>query len=173
MRGMRNMPEQEIFTPELLPRRGEWNAGVFALAATVGLFIIQTWAIVPAWVWIFVAFLYFSALSISLGNWVDRRTHLTLFLGGVAYENGLRRVRLGWDEIETVRVQPARWGRSVQVIGKSSHFSFNTLGEVKFRGELRGRTGFARGDAILDIVIRSAGLLSVTRREPYTIYSRE
>lgn len=167
------MPEQDTFTPELLPRRGEWNAWIFALAATVGVVIIQTWAIVPSWAWFFVAFLYFSALSISLGNWMDRHTRLTLFPDGVAYENGLRRARLGWDEIQTVRVLPARWGRTVQVIGKSSHFSFNTLGEVQFRGELRGRTGFAQGEAILDSVIRSAGLLSVTRQEPYTIYLRE
>lgn len=167
------MPEQETFIPELLPRRGEWNAWLFTLAATAGLLIIRTWAIVPVWVWFFVAFLCFSALSISLGNWMDRRTCLTLFPDGVAYENGLRQVRLAWDEIQRVRVLPARWGRTVQVIGESSHFSFNTLGEVKFRGELRGRTGFVQGDAILDIVIRSSGLLAVTRREPYTIYSRE
>lgn len=166
------MTEKEMFTPELLPRRGEWNAWVFALAATVGLFIIQTWAIVPAWVWFFVAFLYFSAFSISLGNWMDRRTRLTLFPDGVAYENGLRRAHLGWDEIQTVRVLPARWGRTVQVIGKSSHFSFTTLGEVNFRGELRGRTGFAQGELVLDRIIHSAGLGLVTRQEPYTIYSR-
>lgn len=167
------MLEQETFTPELLPRRGEWNAWVFALAATVGLFIIQTWAIVPAWVWLFVGFLYFSALSISLGNWMDRRTRLSIFPDGVAYENGLRRARLAWNEIQKVRVLPARWGRTVQVIGESSHFSFNTLGEIKFRGELRGRTGFVQGEAILDLMIRSAGLLTVAQQEPYTTYSRE
>ncbi len=168
----RAMPEQETFTPELLSRRGEWNAWIFAFAATVGLVIIRAWAIVPSWVWFFVAFLYFSAFAISLGNWMDRRTRLTLFPDGVAYENGLRRARLVWDEIQKVRVLPARWGQTVQVIGKSSYFSFNTLGEVKFRGELRGRTGFAQGDAILDIVIRSAELLVVTRYDLYTIYSR-
>ncbi len=167
------MPEQETFTPELLSRRGEWNAWLFALAATAGLLIIRTWAIVPSWVWFFAAFLYFSALSISLGNWMDRRTRLTLFPEGVVYENGLRKTRLAWDEILRVRVLPARWGRTVQVIGESSHFSFNTPGEVKFRGELRGRTGFAQGDDILDIVIRSARLRTVNRQEPYTIYSRE
>lgn len=167
------MPEIQIFTPELLPRRGEWNAWAFALTATVGLVIIRTWAIVPAWVWLFIGFLYFSALSISLGNWMDRHTRLTLFPNGVAYENGLRRARLGWDEIQNVRVSPARWGKTAQVIGESSHFSFTTLGEVKFRGELRGRTGFAQGDAILDSIIRSAKLLTVTHQESYTIYSRE
>lgn len=166
------MPETETFTPELLSRRGEWNAWLFALAATLGLVIIRTWAIVPTWVWLFAVFLYFSALSISLGNWMDRRTRLTLFPDGVAYENGLRRARIGWDEIEQVRVFPSRWGRKVEVIGKTAHFSFNTLGEVRFRGEVRGRVGFAQGEAILDRVIRSAGLLSVSRQETYTIYSR-
>lgn len=167
------MLEQETFTPELLSRRGEWNAWVFALAATVGLFTIQAWAIVPSWAWFFVAFLYFSALSISLGNWMDRRARLRIFRDGIAYENGLRRARLTWDEIKQARVSPARWGQTVQVIGESTHFSFNTLGEVKFRGELRGRTGFAQGDAILDLIIRSAGLLTVTRQAQYTVYSRE
>lgn len=167
------MPEPETHTPELLPRRGEWNAWLFALAATGGLLIIRTWAIVPAWVWFFVAFLYFSSFSISLGNWMDRRTRLMLFPDGVAFENGLRRARLAWSEIEQVRVSPARWGRKVEVIGKTAHFAFNTLGEVQFRGEARGRIGFAQGEAILDRVIRSAGLLSVTRQETYVIYSRK
>ena len=167
------MSDIDIFTPELLPRHGEWNAWIFALAATVGLVIIQSWAIVPSWVWFFVGFLYFSALSISLGHWMDRHTRLTLLPEGIAYENGLRRARLEWNEIRQVRVLPARWGRKVEVIGKSAHFSFSTLGEVQFRGQLRGRTGFSQGDVILERVIRAAELLVVTRQEPYTIYSRE
>jgi len=104
---------------------------------------------------------------------MDRHTRLQILPDGIAYENGLRRARLAWSEIQTVQVLPARWGRKVQVIGESAHFSFNTLGEVKFRGEVRGRTGFSQGDAILDAVIRAAGLLTVTRQEPYTTYSRE
>jgi len=104
---------------------------------------------------------------------MDRQTRLQLFPDGVAYENGLRRVRLMWGEIRQVRVLPARWGKSVQVIGETAHFEFKTLGEVKFRGELRGRTGFAQDEAILAAIIRAAGLLAVKREEPYTIYSRE
>lgn len=167
------MTESETFTPELLSRQGERNAWIFALASTIGLVLIRTWAIVPSWVWLFVGFLYFSALAISLGNWMDRHTRLTLFPKGVAYENGLRRVRLGWNEIQQIRVLPDRWGRKVEVIGNTAHFSFKTLGEVQFRGETRGRTGFAQGDAILDALIRSAELLLVARQDAYTIYSRE
>ena len=167
------MSEPETFSPELLPRRGELNAWLLALAATVGLAALRYFGAVPTWAWFFVAFLYFSAISISLGNWMDRQTRLQLFPDGVSYENGLRRVRLAWGEIRQVRVLPARWGKSVQVIGEVAHFEFKTLGEVKFRGELRGRTGFAQGEAILDAIIRAAGLLAARREEPYTIYSRE
>ncbi|PWH14558.1 MAG: hypothetical protein DDG60_07345 [Anaerolineae bacterium] len=167
------MPESQTYRPELLSRRGEWNAWLFALSATVGLFMIRAWAIVPSWVWFFVGFLYFSALSISFGNWMDRQTRLMVFADGVAYENGLRRVRLRWEQIQQVRLLSARWGKTVQVLGDTAHFSFNTLGEVKFRGQVRGRTGFVHGQAILEHIIRSAGLLAVTQNESCTIYSRE
>lgn len=78
------------------------------------------------------------------------------------------RLRRGCSSSEPGRLSLRGCGFS-----QSSHFSFNTLGEVKFRGELRGRTGFAQGDYILEIVIRSAGLLTVTRQETCTTYSRE
>ena len=64
---------------------------------------------------------------------------------GVRYENGLRRVRLRWHEVQKVAVLPAHWGKLVQVVGEKSHFGFKTLGEVRFQGEVRGRTGFREG----------------------------
>jgi hypothetical protein len=166
------MPENTIYSPELLPRRGELNAWVLATIATGGLIALHYWTTVPFWVWSFIAFLYFSALAISLGNWMDRRTRIQLFSDGITYENGLRHVHLIWDEISQVRVLQARWGQTVQVLGTAAHFEFNTLGEIKFRGELRGRTGFTEGSALLDIILRSAGLLAVTREAPYILYSR-
>lgn len=165
------MTEPRTFTPELQPRQGEANAWLFALAATAGLLLIQRWAIVPSWVWLFIGFLYFSALSISLGNWMDRHTRLTLLPEGVAYENGLRKVRLKWEDIEQVRVSPARWGRKVEVIGQKAHFAFQTGGEVRFRGEVRGRTGFAQGEAILNQILHAAGLSKVSRHDAFTLYT--
>lgn len=165
------MTEPRTFTPELQPRQGEANAWLFALAATAGLLLIQRWAIVPSWVWLFIGFLYFSALSISLGNWMDRHTRLTLLPEGVAYENGLRRVRISWGEIQQVRVSPARWGRKVEVIGNKAHFTFQTGGEVRFRGEVRGRTGFAQGEAILNEILHAAGLNRESRHDAFTLYT--
>ena len=169
------MPENETreFRPELMPRRGEMNAWLMMLAATVGLFVLnQTLDIVPGWTWVFCGFLAFSAVSISLGNWMDRKTRLRLDADGISFENGLRRVRLSWPEVQKVAVLPSRWGRAVQVVGEKSHFDFKTLGEVHFQGEMRGRTGFVEGQTILDIILRKTGLELVEESNNAYYYAR-
>jgi MFS family permease len=160
------------FHPELLPRRGEWTAWGLALAASVGMWFLDRSGYVPAWAWIFWAFLLFSGLSISLGNWLDRNTVIWLETEGLRFENGLRRVRLDWDEVQRVAVLPARWGKSVQVIGDRSHFGFKTLGEVQFHGEVRGRTGFPDGQAILDVILRNAKLVLIEESNNAYYYAR-
>lgn len=165
--------EAQVFRPELLPRRGELNAWLLAVAAGTGLVVLNlTWTIIPTWVWIFCGFLFFSATSISLGNWMDRRTRIELRPDGIHFENGLRRVRLHWPEIQKVAVVPARWGKSVQVIGPDSHFQFKTLGEVQYRGEVRGRTGFAQGQTILDTLLEKTGLTLARKEENAYYYAR-
>jgi hypothetical protein len=104
-------------------------------------------------------------MGISLGNWMDRHTALRLEPGGLAYQNGLRHVRLKWEEIQRVRVLPAAWGKKVQVFGRHTYFAFNTLGEVKVQGKMMGRVGFAAGDQILEQILRSADLRPVQPSE--------
>jgi len=161
------------FRSELIPRRGELNAWLFAVAAVAGLLILnQTLDIVPGWTWVFCGFLVFAALSISFGNWMDRRTRVVLEADGISFENGLRRVRLGWHEVQKLAILPARWGKSVQVAGEKSHFEFKTLGEVQFQGEVRGRTGFSEGQAILDAILRETGLVLVEESKTAYYYAR-
>ncbi|NCP88182.1 MAG: hypothetical protein CO094_08305 [Anaerolineae bacterium CG_4_9_14_3_um_filter_57_17] len=165
--------ETRTYRPELLPRQGEINAWGLALLASLGMAALVWRGQIPSWTWFFIAFLYFSAASISLGNWVDRHTRLTLSAQGILFENGLRKVSLAWEALPQVRVLPARWGKTVQLMAASGHCEFSTLGEVQFRGELRGRTGFSQGEAILREILASAGL---TRRElqgEIVVYSRE
>jgi hypothetical protein len=168
------MPESDTreFRPELLPRRGEWTAWALALAASVGMWLLNWSGYVPVWAWIFWVFLLFSGLSISLGNWLDRNTVIRLDADGIRFENGLRRVRLNWREVQKVAVLPARWGKAVQVIGEKSHFEFKTLGEVQFQGEVRGRTGFLEGQAILDVILRKTGLELVEESNNAYYYAR-
>ena len=78
--------------------------------------------------------------------------------------NGLRHVSFGWDEIRQVNVIPLRWGKSVQVIGDGAHFEFRTLGEVQYQGEIRGRLGFAEGEAVLNHILKMTGL-SLSKEE--------
>jgi hypothetical protein len=166
------MIETKSYTPELLPRQGELNAWLLAFAAFAGIYILSLRAAIPYWAWFLFGLLAFSALSISLGNWMDRRTRIVIEAAGVSYNNGLRKTNLAWNSILEVRVAPARWGTSVQVIGQQSHFSFSTLGEMEFQGKSRGRTGFVAGKEILDEILRSAGLIKSTRNGPFLTYSR-
>jgi len=146
------------FRPDLLSRRGEWTAWVLFLAVCVGMIFLKRTAFIPAWAWIFWFFLFFSALSITLGNWMDRHTIIKMEINGIRYENGLRRVKLDWTAIQQVIVLPSRLGQSVQVISQEGRFSFKTMGEVAFQGEVRGRTGFADGQDILNHIVNESGL---------------
>jgi len=166
------MSENKTYTPELLSRRGESTAWALALAAALGLYFLSLRQSLPFWAWFFVALLIFSAASISLGNWVDRHTFIRLESDGVVFENGLRKARLAWRDIEEMQTAPARWGTSVQVIGEQAHFSFSTLGEMQFQGQVRGRTGFVEGKLIMDEIIHAASLTRMSQTGQFLRYSR-
>jgi hypothetical protein len=166
------MNDPKTFHPELLSRRGELTAWGLSIAAGLGLYFLGLRQEVPFWAWFFCGLLVFSAASISLGNWMDRRTSIRLEADGVQYQNGLRTARLAWSDIREVRCAPARWGTSVQVIGERAHFSFSTLGEMQFQGQVRGRTGFSEGRSIMDEIIRSAGLTRMVQSGQFLTYSR-
>lgn len=142
------------------------------VAVSVGMWLLSRNGFIPTWTWFFWAFMLFSTVSISLGNWLDRHTAILVDPDGIRYENGLRRVWLRWPEVQKVAVLPARWGKAVQVIGGKSHFGFKTLGEVKFQGEVSGRIGFPAGQAILEIILREAGLVLVEESNNAYYYAR-
>ena len=161
------------YHPELMPRRGEFNAWLLVIASFVGVFVLnQALDVVPGWTWIFFGFLMFSALSISFGNWMDRSTRIVLESDGIKFENGIRHVQLGWHEVQKVAVLPTRWGKSVQVFGEQSHFDFKTLGEIQYQGEVRGRTGFVDGKKILDRILREANLALIEESNNAYYYAR-
>jgi hypothetical protein len=158
--------------PEPLPRRGEFTAWALTFAVVFGLYFLSQPGPAPLAAWIFVIFFAFSAASISLGNWMDRRTFIRVEPDGIIFENGLRNIHLTWNAVREVRTSAALWGISVQVLGERSHFTFSTLGEMQFWGKVRARTGFAEGKLILDEIIRVAGLTKMLREGQFNIYSR-
>ncbi len=163
------------FRPELLPRRGEWIAWAFALV------MLATWLILKAndarytgTALILLIFLAFAAVGTSLGNWLDRKSILRLARDGVAFQNGLRDVKFTWQEVQSVRVLVAQAGaRRVQVLGRTAHFEFRTLATLRQNDEVKGRSGFADGDAILDIIISRAQLSRKQNETNYATYARD
>ena len=152
--------QMQTFYPELNSRRGELIAWGSTVLVAIGWIILAvTGNRVPRSVPFLGILLLLAALSISLGNWMDRRTSLVLDQQGIHFQNGLRDVSLAWDDIQQVQVYSGKWGRRVSVIGLESHFEFRTLGEVSVQGEVKGRMGFQAGERILQRILESAGLV--------------
>ena len=153
-------PQLQEFHPELNSRRGELIAwGSTLLVAAGWVVLVVSGNRVPGSVPLLGILLLLAALSISLGNWMDRQTCLRLEPGGVSFQNGLRTVRLDWEQIRQVQVYPGKWGKRVSVIGPDSHFEFRTLGEVTVQGEVKGRLGFVEGERILQKILDDAGMV--------------
>lgn len=173
--GVNDNPPARVFHPEMLSRRGELTAWGMALVfLAMWLFLRangkDVWAALP----VFGFLLLLAALSISLGNWMDRTTLLRLDAEGVEFHNILRHVRFDWDDIRQVRLSPATWSRRVEVFSLRGRFTFHTLGEIRYQGEVRGRVGFAQGDDILREIVQACHLKFVADKRPgYSYYTRE
>jgi hypothetical protein len=162
------------FHPELLSRRGELTAWGLAFVVGLAWFVFSQSSLKGLLAFpILEAFLLFSALSISLGNWMDHHTAIRLRTDGIEFENGLRKASLKWEEINKIEVFPSAWGKKVQVIGSQVHFSFRTLGEVKYLGESRGRLGFAEGEVILQRILEAAQLGEMKKLNAGYYYARD
>lgn len=160
------------FRPELMPRRSELIAWLAGIGMLVGLFLATSrWGAQSFVFWVFAALLLFSAASISLGNWMDRRSVIRMGVDGIAFESGVRSVRLGWPEVQNVAVIPTRLGKRVQVQGAQSHFTFKTMSESTLGGQVI-RTGFADGQEILETVLEESGLRVKTEKDGMAYYAR-
>jgi len=161
------------FHPELIPRKGERTAWLLLILALVYL-VVALWRdsdLINVAIF-FVLLIFFSAGSITLGNWMDRKTVLRLDSAGVNFNNGLRNVAFKWGEVWEVRVIDSSWGRRVQVRGAETTFTFRTLGEVVLQGELKGQIGFAEGKSILKMILKSSGLQEIETGEKFRYYAR-
>lgn len=126
----------------------------------------------PFTVNVLVIFTLSAAALISFSNWVERRTLLALSSQGVRFENGLRKVRLDWKDIAEVRLRPAMWGKHVQVRGKGTRFDFYTLGEVRYKGAVQAKTGFAQGEEIVRQIVLNSGLRIAEQLGEEVVYTR-
>lgn len=154
-----------------MPRKGEFNAWVLVLGVGVGIYFASSWTDSLGFLWLFESLMIFIALSISLGNWMDRRTILRVSAEGVSFENGLRSVRLGWPEVQNVAVVETKSGKRIQVQSEQSHFTFKSLTVMSMLGQ-SVRSGFAAGQEILEMILQAGNLKLTKESEGVYYYAR-
>jgi len=161
------------YRPERISRRGEfvaWATGILVAGAWLTLLLLHSE--VPFAVPILAVLLLLSGMAISLGNWMDRRSLIRLEPEEIRFENGLRQVRVHYDEIPQLEVYPSEWGSKVRVWSPHGHFDFRTLGEVKLKGEIKGRLGYLDGEKILNHILEKADLKAVENCDSGYYYVR-
>jgi hypothetical protein len=165
--------KMRAYRPILIPRRGEIIAwGLFILVGAVWLALVYSGNSVPGAFPFMAVLMLFLAAGISLGNWMDRHTLIRLSEDSIEFSSGLRRVHLNWSQLQRIYVLPSRLGDMVQVFGEGGFFQFRILGEVRVRGELRGRMGFEAGEEILREMIKLSGLKTVDKQGDGDYYAR-
>jgi hypothetical protein len=167
------MEADQIFQPETISRQGERNAWILTgFALIVELLLLWRLSSLPGWTTLLTAFLLFSAVFISLSNWVDRKTILILKPGSIEFQNGLRNISMPWDQVETVSVVADRWGRRVHVAGAQANFNFRMVSEIEIQGKIGGKMGFSKGETILKEIINASGLSLVDNKNQDRYYAR-
>jgi hypothetical protein len=166
--------EENEFRPVLMSRRGEWTAWGLSAAVLV-VWVAQTifkQPVLGSFIWLGFFFLL-SALAISLGNWVDRRTAIRVHPDRIGFENGLRKVDLAWDQIVEVETLSSSWGERVRVYGlQGRRFDFRMLKELRLGSDVKDRTGFVQGEQILKLILDRAGLGRRQRSDGTYYYAR-
>ena len=167
------METDQIFQPTTIPRQGERNAWILTgFALIVELLLFWRFSSLPGWATLLTFFLLFSAVLISLSNWVDRKTILILKPSAVEFRNGLRNVTMQWDQVEMVSVVADRWGQRVHIAGTKGNFNFRMLSEVEIQGKVGGKMGFPKGEMILKEIIQASGLSLVENKDQDRYYAR-
>ena len=97
-------------------------------------------------------------MVLTFGNWMERRTSLTLDEDGITFRNGIRKTRFPWQDIIKVEIDKGSYGRVVVVYGEITRFIFHTFGEIEYKGKVGAKGGFKQGDEILGTILAQAGL---------------
>lgn len=173
---MLNLSTSLAYQPVSNSRRSEIQAWIltFVVAATI-IFVPIESSMIKIGAFLMLGFFGLSALLISFGGWVDRRTFLRLDANGIDFRNGLRKVQFRWEDVEKVQVYPSNTGDKVLIFGNRSYFSFQTFGEVVRNDKVQGRIGFEKGEDILNAILDYSGLGNEQKQqaEDYYYYLRE
>jgi len=169
--GVLDLSTAREYRPVAGSRRGEYTAWILTIVVlATGLLLPEQLDALQLASWFLTGLFGLAGALISFGNWVGRHTVLRLDEDGLAFSNGLRRVRMAWKMVEALRVQPGPLGKQVEVFGEQASFRLRTSGELTWQGEVRDRIGFERGEEIMDIIIAMTELEMTDRSADSSYY---
>jgi hypothetical protein len=146
------------YRPALLSRRTEVIGWILFVLALVGALVSGRYTQLPTWVYIGAGVSFIVAAGLSLGSWMDRRTVLEFWEEDLEFRNGLRNIKLGWRDVQSMQLRRSPMGDGVQVSGGRGRFKFTVSGGVRLPDTRQGRFGFANGDEIIKEIVRRSGL---------------
>ena len=162
-------------TPEFRPLTGSRQIE-YILWGAVGLFIGLI-IFIPGyvqdlnfWSWVLGLFFVAAAFSISINNWNMKHTKIMLFPDEIQHYSKLRNVSIKWKDINRVQVNHGRLGDKIIVSGETGAFFFDSLSEIKVKGDVKEKTGFEKGEEILDTILSQAGFSEMDKKEGSGFY---
>ena len=116
----------------------------------------------------------FSALVLSVANWQNRKTGITLSLDGIRFIDGLQNIWMPWEEIDQIEVFSGRVNDKIRVKSADQYFAFDMYNEVVLNGKSRGEVGFEQGEKILETIFEYAQIdqSRKQRADGYDYYTR-
>ena len=158
------MTEQEAgfekrYLPNAVSRRSEvvsWGIALL-LIGVAAVFQVQSQS-VPTAISILAIFFFLASIVISFGNWMERSTFMVVGEDRIYYQNGVRKVALGWNEIKEIELREDRLGKKITILAEAGHFQFRLLSAPRFEGEVRSEFGFQPADEIMREITSRTGL---------------
>ncbi len=165
--------ERATHRPQPPVRRGEWIAWLCTLgvAAVAGVFLLRDGRVPGLTFGILLVFLI-AALIISMGNWLDASTSVSLSSAGIRHHSPLRVVDLAWPEVDELWAMPAGKGWRIVVRGKERHFTFRTASQMLIGTDRAIQVGYEQGEEMAAQILAAAGLSSPSQEGASWLCSR-
>lgn len=156
---MLDLSTDRVYKPVQNSRKPEIYAWLLFVAITTLLVAIPNSGFLRIAGILLMIFFLFSAIAMSIGNWMNRNTKLKLTQQGVVFENALQTVDMGYKNISRVEVHSRRVNDKIIVVGDNERsFGFDLYNEIFLNNKSGGAVGFRDGELILETILYYAEL---------------
>jgi hypothetical protein len=172
---MLDLSTPQSFKPLKNNRRSELIAWLFAILLVVVKIMFPAYGFFRIGGSILALFFLFSAVIMSIGNWVSRNSELRISEKGIWYFNGARKSSFHWKDIIRVEVYSGRFNDRINVVSTSGNIYFDIIGDGVINERKFSPTGYADGEEILETILNKTNLIGGQKQKAqgYYYYSKE